>query len=167
MTAIQCVWTGEVFRPLNARQVRDAAAQHGQGEIVALDVVKGRSKTSHDHFFAVITEAHRSLPDGLAERFPTPDSLRHYALCQSGHCDVKHYACASNAEAIRWLPRIQALSPAGSQVAVVGGHVVIREPHSQSMKAMGGKVFQESKSDVLEVIATLLETTSEVLARAA
>lgn len=167
MTAIQCVWTGEVFRPLNARQVREADAQHGQGEIVVLDVVKGRSKTSHDHFFAVVAEAHGTLPDHLAERFPTPDSLRHFALCQTGRCDVKHYACASNAEARRWLPRIQAISAAGSQVAVVAGHVVIKEPHSQSMKAMGGKVFQESKSDCLAVIASLLDTTADQLARAA
>ena len=167
MAAVQCVWTGEVFRPIDSRRVREAAEQYERGQVVVLDVVKGRSRASHDHFFAVIAEAHGTLPEHLSERFPTPDALRHFALCQRGHCDVKHYACASNAEALRWLPRIQAISPAGSQVSVVAGHVVVKEPHSQSMKAMGGQVFQESKSDVLEVIAGLLDVEPDQLARAA
>lgn len=167
MTPVQCIWTGEVYRPTSARMVRLADEQHGRGEVVDLEVIKPRSKASHDHFFAVVQEAWETLPDQLSPRFPTAESLRHWALCEAGFCDVKHYGCASRAEAVRWLPRVQAMSPAGSQIVVSGSSIVVREPQSQSMKAMGAKVFQESKSKCLEVIAGLLDTTPDQLARAA
>ena len=163
MTAIQCVWTGEVYRPLNARQVREANAQHGEGEVVVLDVVKGRSKTSHDHYFAVIEDAWQTLPESET-RFPTAETLRSWALCKAGYCDVETFVASSRAEALR----LAAFVRKGNVWVTIDGPTVARlTPHSQSMKAMGGKVFQESKTACLEVIAGLLDTTADQLARAA
>ena len=162
---VECVWTGEVFQPTNPRQYREAASRFGVGEVMPLDVWHPRSKASHDHFFVLVGEAHGTLPDHLSARFPTPDSLRHYALCETGYCDVIHHACASHAEALRWLPRVQSMAKDGSQIAVVGSSVVVRSPHSQSMKAMGGRLFQKSKADCLDVIAGLIEVEPATLQR--
>jgi hypothetical protein len=165
---IECVWSEarQAFEPTTAYQRRAASERFGDGEVVPLDVVHPRSKASHDQFFALVAEAHGTLPDHLSARLPTPDSLRHYALCEAGYCDIVHHACASHAEALRWLPRVQAMAKDGSQIAVVGSSVVVRSPHSQSMKAMGGKVFQESKSRCLEVIADLLDVPVAALGMA-
>lgn len=164
---VECIWTGEVFKPANPGQHRAASARFGEGEVVPLDVAHGRSKVSHDHYFAVVTEAHGTLPESLAERFPTPDSLRHYALCKAGYCDVETFVGSSRAEALRLAAFCRAGAKDGVQVVVNGASITRLTPHSQSLKAMGGKVFQESKSAVLETIAGLLETTPDRLAVAA
>lgn len=164
---IPYVWTGDSFRPETRRALVEARSRYGEGEVVPLDLVNPRSKASHDHFFAVVDDAWSTLPERLSARFPTPDSLRHYALCERGHCEVIHHACASHAEALRWLPRVQAMERDGAQIAVVGSSVAVRRPLSQSMKAMGGKVFQQSKADCLDVIADLLDVTPQALGVAA
>jgi hypothetical protein len=164
---VSCIWTGQHFAPETPAQHRAASARFGVGEVVPLDVAHPRSKVSHDHFFAVVTEAHGTLPESLAERFPTPDSLRHYALCKAGYCDVETFVGSSMAEAVRIAAFMRAGVRDGVQVVVSGRSVTRLTPHSQSLRAMGGKVFQESKSAVLEVIADLLETTPDRLAVAA
>lgn len=167
MAPIPCIWKGEAFHPASMAGLREAASRFGEGEIVPLDVAHARSKVSHDHFFAVVAEAHGTLPENLAERFPTPDSLRHYALCKAGHCDVETFVGSSMAEAVRIAAFMRAGVRDGVQVVVSGRSVTRLTPHSQSLRAMGGRVFQESKSAVLEVIADLLETTPDRLAVAA
>lgn len=164
---VECIWTGEAFKPSTPYQVRKAAERFGVGEVAPLDVVNPRSKVSHDHFFAVVSDAHGTLPEALSERFPTADSLRHYALCKAGYCDVETFVGSSRAEALRLAAFIGAGARDGVQVVVNGATVTRLTPHSQSMKAMDAKVFQESKAAVLEVIAGLLETTPDKLAAAA
>ena len=163
---IQCVWTGEAFKPLNGRFHREAASRYGDGEVVTLDDAKGRSRTSHDHYFAIIAEAWGSLSDEAAQRFPTPEHLRKYALIKAGYADSQTFAASSRAEALK----IAAFIAPIDDFAIVttdAASVTRWTAKSQSMKAMGGKVFQESKSAVLEVIAGLLETSVEVLRSAA
>lgn len=164
---LQCVWTGEAFRPANRRTVQEASDRYGAGEIVWIDPERPRSKVSHDHFFALIGEAWESLPEHLAARFPTPEGLRHYALCKAGHCDVETLVASSKAEALRLAAFVRAGSKDGVQVVVNGSTVTRLTPHSQSMKAMGAKVFQESKVAVLEIVADLLGVAPEELRRAA
>ena len=164
---IRCVWKGKAFHPYDARTFRDVAARYGEGEVVVLDDAKPRSKVSHDHFFALVAEAHETLPEHLAARFPTPDSLRHYALCKARYCDVDTFVASSKAEAMRLVSFVRTGAQAGVQVVCDGPTVTRLTPHSQSLKAMGGKVFQESKSACLEVIADMLETTVAAMAVAA
>jgi hypothetical protein len=161
------VWTGVGFTPETPRILREACSRYGVGEVVPLDVAHQRSKASHDHFFAVVAEAHGTLPEQLGERFPTPDSLRHYALCKAGFCDVETFSASSRAEALRLAGFIRAGVRDGVQVVVSGATVTRLTPHSQSLKAMGKAVFQDSKTRCLELIAGLLETTPEALGRAA
>lgn len=164
---IQCIFKQGAFHPYDARTMRDVGKRYAEMEVVILDDAKGRSKTSHDHFFATVVEAWHTLPEHLADRFPTSESLRHYALCKSGFCDVETFTASSRAEALRLCDFIRAGRRDGVQVVVNGASVTRLTPHSQSMRAMGGRVFQESKAAVLDVIAGLLETTADRLAVAA
>lgn len=163
MTPVQCIWTGEEYRPTSARMARVADDQHGRGEVVMLEVVKPRSMASHDHFFAVVQEAWETLPESET-RFPTAEALRSWALCKAGYCDVETFVASSKKQALE----LAAFVRKGNVWVTIDGPRVIRlTPQSQSMKAMGAKVFQESKSKCLEVIAGLLDTTPDQLARAA
>ena len=164
---LQCVWTGEAFKPANRQAMTEAGDRYGAGEVVLIDPERPRSKVTHDHFFAVVTEAHATLPEAMSDRFPTPDSLRHYALCRAGHCDVDTFVASSKAEALRLAGFCRAGAKDGVQVVVNGASITRLTPHSQSQRAMGAKTFQESKAAVLSVIADLLETTPNKMAVAA
>lgn len=164
---ISCIWTGEAFKPSNRRAHQDAEQRFGAGEVVWFDPERPRSKVSHDHFFAVVGDAWGNLPERLAARFPTSDSLRHYALCKGGFCDVETFVGSSRAEALRIAAFIRSGAKDGVQVVVDGATVTRLTPHSQSLKAMGAKTFQESKARVLEIIADLLEVSASDLSVAA
>lgn len=161
---IRCIWRAGAFYPYDASTFRDVNARYAEREIVMLDDAKGRSRNSHDHFFAVVGEAWGTLPEHMRDRLPTPDSLRHYALCKSGYCDVETFVASSKAEALR----IAGFVRKGEVIVTIDGPTVTRlTPHSQSQKAMGARVFQESKAACLDVIAGLLETTPDKLSVAA
>lgn len=165
MTApIQCVWTGEAFKPTTDRFRRAADDRFGVGEVVVLDQVQARSQASHNHYFSCIHEAWASLPEDMAARFPTEDSLRAYALCKAGFCDVETFVASSKAEA----QRLAAFVNKGQVLVTVSGPTVTRlTPHSQSMRAMGAKAFHDSKAAVLDVIADLIGVSPEDLRSAA
>lgn len=164
---LQCVWTGEAFKPANRRAHQEASERYGAGEVVWFDPERPRSKVSHDHFFAVVGEAWENLPERLASQFLTVDSLRSYALCKAGHCDVETFVANSRTEALRMAAFIQSGARPGVQVVVDGNSITRLTPHSQSLRAMGSARFQQSKADVLRVIADLLEVTPEALGQAA
>lgn len=163
MSPIECIWTGDVFRPNGPRHLRAATSRFGDGEVVPLDVAHPRSMKSHDHFFSVVQDAWDTLPESET-RFPTAEALRSWALCKAGYCDVETFVASSKAEALKLASFVR---KGNVWVTVNGPQVTRLTPHSQSMKAMGGKVFQESKTKCLEVIAGLLDTSPDQLARAA
>lgn len=161
---IQCVWTGEAFKPTSDRFRRAADERFGAGEVVTLDQVQARIQNTHNHYFAVLHEAWASLPEDLSARFPTEESLRSYALCKAGYCDVETFVASSKAEA----QRLAAFVNKGNVLVTVMGATVTRlTPHSQSMRAMGAKSFNESKAAVLDVIADLIGVQPEDLRSAA
>lgn len=163
---ITYVWTEKGFAPSNARFMAMARERYGLGEIVTLDEVKSRSGRSHDHYFAAVHEARQNLPEAAAERFPTDEHLRKYALIKAGYADSRSVVTASRAEALRVAAFIGGMDPF-ALVSTEGATVTHWTAKSQSMKAMGGKVFQESKAAVLEVLASLLGVTTDDLERAA
>ena len=75
-------------------------AIYGQGEIITVEEVQERSAKSHAHYFAVITEAWRSLPEAIADDFPSAEHLRKRALIDAGYCTETRMAFKTNAEAI-------------------------------------------------------------------
>lgn len=139
---------------------------YGIGEIVTVEEVQERSQKSHAHYFAVITEAWRSLPEALADEFPSAEHLRKRALIDAGYCAETRMAFRTNAEAIAAAAFIGTLD-GYAHCAVVDRVVVVRRAESQSMKAMKKERFQKSKDDALAVIATLLHTEPDQIEEAA
>lgn len=143
------------------------ARQHfGGGEVVPMAPYEERSIRSHNHFFACVAEAWKNLPEELATRHPTPDALRKFALIQTGYFDATVYPCQFKTEA----RRLQAALEGGDDFAVilVDGKTVTRlTAKSQSMRAMGARTFQQSKTDVLEYVATLIGVQAQQLSTAA
>jgi hypothetical protein len=162
---IPCAYIDGAFRPLQ-RFEKIAAAAYGEGEIVKLAPVEGRSKKSHDHFFVVVNEAWLNLPESVASRWPTDDHLRKWALIKAGYRDERSIVCASKAEAVRVKAFIRPMDEYGVVLAQ-GAVVTVYTAKSQSLKAMGAKVFQESKTAVLGVLADLLGVEPATLARQA
>lgn len=142
------------------------AKLYGQGEIVTVEEVQERSLKSHAHYFAVINEAWRTLPEAMADDFPSAEHLRKWALIKAGYCTETKMVLRTNAEAIAVAAFIGQLD--GFAVCQVVDRVVtVWRAESQSMKAMKKERFQRSKDDVLAVIATLLHTEPNKIEEAA
>ena len=145
-------WDGDSMVPLNAKR---ADAFYTVGERYIMAPVSQRSDATHKHEFAWLREAWMSLPDDLAERFPTAEHLRKWALIRAGYSDSHTITCASKAEAIRIAAFIRPIDEFA--VVTTNGPTVTRyTAKSQSRRAMGAKEFQDSKTKIMEVIARLI-----------
>lgn len=164
MTApITFTWDGESMVPL-ARSQQLCDKQFVVGEAYPLIVHEARSTNSHNHYFASLTEAWHQLPEDAAERFPTVDHLRKYALIKAGYRDERSIACSSKAEAQRMAAFIKPLDEF-SIVVPTDALVTVYTAKSQSMRAMGKKDFQESKDKVLDIAWGLCGITPQQAAR--
>lgn len=161
---IPCVWTGQHFEPVSGH-ARRAAELFGPGEVVTLQPVEDRSAASHRHYFASINEAWQNLPEHLAAQYPSPEHLRKRALIQAGYADSQAFVAASRAEAVRLAAFLAPVDPF-SLVTLEGAVVTRWTAQSQSQRAMGKKVFQESKDAVLGVLADMIGVSVPVLQQA-
>lgn len=140
------------MQPLNPRAADRA---YVIGEVYRLVPHEERSARSHNHYFASLHEAWTNLPEEAAERFPSVDHLRKWALIKAGFRDERSIACSSKAEA----QRIAAFVKPMDEFAVVvvrEAVVVVLTAKSQSVKAMGKQDFQASKDAVLEIVSELI-----------
>lgn len=154
-------WTGESWEPLPGFR-RRADAEFIVGEVVRLEVSESRSEKSHNHYFAAISEAWRSIPEDLVDQFPSPEHLRKRALIATGYRDQTSIVASTKAEARRLATFVRPIDE--FSVVSVNECVVVRMvAKSQSLKAMGAKEFQASKTAVLDWISDLLGTTREAL----
>jgi hypothetical protein len=152
---------GGVFRCLHPnRVVLDIGEVHGW------QMAENRSKASHDHFFAVVNEAWKSLPEDLCDDFPSPEHLRKWALIKAGFCTATKVVCANNDEAIKLVGKAKAMDRY-SLVDVAGSTVTIWTADSQRRDAMGRSVFQEAKEKAIDAISALLGTDAATLKAAA
>lgn len=136
------------------------------GETYRLVEHQERSTASHAHYFAAINEAWQSLPDNLLPDYPNPEALRKKMLVRAGYADERSIVCASKAEAQRVAAFVK---PLDDYAVVLVREAVVRvfTAQSQSYKAMGKKVFAESKEAVLRAIDELLGVDAGQTARAA
>lgn len=157
-------WTDDgVMKPLNPKR---ADAFYTVGERYIMAPISQRSEASHRQEFAWLQEAWMSLPDHLAEQFPTAEHLRKWALIRSGYCDSHTITCASRAEALRVAAFIRPIDEFA--VVVTNSATVTRyTAKSQSRRAMGAKEFQESKNALIEVVAGMLGVSPEDVLQAA
>lgn len=154
-------WDGEVMRPLP--RFASLADQHFViGESYLFEEMNERSQVSHRHYFAAIRECWASLPERMGDRFPHPETLRKYALIKAGYRDERSIVASSKAEARRLAAFIKPMDEYAI-VWVSEAVVTVYMAKSQSMKAMGKKVFQESKDAVLAVLAGMLDVEPEAL----
>lgn len=125
------------------------------GEVLTWQQAEVRSQVSHNHFFAAVHEAWLNLPEAISTEFPSSEHLRKYCLIKAGFCTVTKIVCATNHEAVKL---ISSFSEADSfAVCEISGPIAtIYRAHSQSMKAMGQKKFQESKTAVLEILSAMI-----------
>lgn len=154
-------WDGEALRPLTNRPL-----PLEPGETYLLEAIEERSRASHAHYFARITDLWESLPEHLASEpwATTPEFLRHYALIHEGFAHCQAYPCASAAEARRWLsilprPRGEDGQPVFSIRKIEGSTLYEFTPETQKMRGNGGMGkarFQESKDKVLGFLEHLV-----------
>lgn len=150
-----------LFRCLHPKRVKLDV-----GEVHGWQMAEHRSKASHDHFFAIINEAWRNLPEDMADDFPSPEHLRKWALIKSGFCSETRIACANNNEAMTLATKAKAMDKY-SIVAIDGKAVTIWTADSQRRDAMGRQAFQEAKERALHIISNLLGTDITILKEAA
>jgi len=146
------MWRDGVFVPEN-RIAAYCDEVFGEGEVVSFERHEERSTASHNHYFACIQEAWNNLPEA-DERFPTPESLRHWALIRSGHCTENSIVCDTAAQA----QLIASFMGNAEGTIIVVRDTVVKKytAKSQSNKAMNKDEFQRSKVDVLDTIAELI-----------
>jgi hypothetical protein len=161
---IACAWDGEAFVPL-PRFAKLADKHYVIGETYPMVQHEARSRVSHNHYFASLSEAWDNLPEDIADRYPSVDHLRKYALVRCGYADERSIVCASKSEAQRVAAFVK---PMDEFAVVVVSEAVVKvyTAQSQSMKAMGAKVFQESKTKVLDFVAGLVGVTPAELGNA-
>ena len=85
---LRFAWDGEAFYP---KVPKLADKYFTVGEDYSLVPHEDRSAASHRHYFASINEAHGNLPEILAERLPTPEHLRKYALIKCGFANRRDF----------------------------------------------------------------------------
>ena len=150
-----------LFRCLHPKRVKlDVGAVHGW------QMAEHRSKASHDHFFAIINEAWKNLPEDMGDDFPSPEHLRKWALIKAGFCSETRIACANNSEAMTLATKAKAMDKY-SIVAIDGKAVTIWTADSQRRDAMGRQAFQEAKERALHIISNLIGTDVTILQEAA
>lgn len=144
---------------------RNADKAYCVGEVYRLVPHEERSVSSHRHEFAWLREAWKTLPENLAEIYPSPEHLRKRALIDAGYYHENAIDAGSNAAALRVAAYLKAADDF-KLVIVRGPIVLIREAKSQSMRAMGKKDFQESKTAIMELISGMIGVSSEQLQKA-
>lgn len=124
-----------------------------------------RSTASHNHEFAWLTEAWNSLPDELLAQYPSSEHLRKFGLIKKGHCTMKQHVCMSEAEAERTEVAIKDEADKYALIIRRRNVVTVYRAVSQSRRAMGAKMFQQSKSDLMDFVGDLLGVDPETLGK--
>lgn len=156
-------WDGDAMKPLG-RFKRTCDKEFVVGQLYPLVIAEARSANSHRHYFASLHEAWLNLPEDMAERFPTDEHLRKYALVKAGYADERSIVCGSKAEAQRIAAFVKPMD-SFALIVVREATVKVFTPQSQSTKAMGAKIFQASKEAVLAIVAELVGVTPQAIER--
>lgn len=161
---LRCMWTGNSLVP-DKRTLAHCIKEFGDGEIVTLERNEERSEASHRHTFAWLHQAYLNLPEHLARKHPSEEALRKWALIETGYCheDISVWDSAKDAMTAGLMMR----KLDTYCVVVVSGRTVRRyTAMSQSVRSMGKKTFQESKTAIMDLISSLIGVSPEELRKA-
>lgn len=153
-------WQGDCFTPLK-RFEKTCDERFVIGEHYTLEEVQERDMIKHRRQFAFVREGWANLPECYANEpwAQSSEHLRKYALIRNGYCHTETFTCSSNAEAMRWAPRLRA----DNEYAIVSvkGTLIYRfTAESQSKRAMGAERFYESRKAVMAFVDSLLGVES-------
>jgi hypothetical protein len=164
MTPLSYRWSGDSFQ-ITPRHAKAADEQFVIGQAYCLEVVEERSSKSHAHFFAAVNAAWLSLPEGIADQWPTSTHLRKWCLIKAGFHNHRSIVAKSRAEALRLAAFIK---PMDDYAVVVTTDCVINvyTAKSQKHRAMNKQEFAASKEAVLAILADLIAVNPAALERA-
>ena len=161
-TVLPLMYEGNgVFRCIRPKQVTVPV-----GSVSGWQMAENRSSESHRHFFAVVNEAWKNLPEDMADDFPSPEHLRKWSLIKAGFCSETRIVCANNSEAMTLATKAKSLDKY-SLVAIDEKTVTIWTADSQRRDAMGRQAFQEAKERALHIISNLLGVDFTILLKEA
>lgn len=150
---LRYVGDGEFQAPKAFAKQCDAALVIGEQQ--RWELVNERSAASHKFYFATIAEAWGNLPENLVAELPSPEHMRKHCLCRAGYCDVTKLVCGDNDDALRAALLMKQMDTYA--ICEVSGRVVtVYRAKSQSVRAMGKKDFEASKTAVLSEIGKLI-----------
>lgn len=169
---IRCRWQGAVLIPVGHYALKAAGEMMAEGDTVLVTIDHPRSMNSHRHQWAEIKGAWHHLPEAVQMQpwAATPETLRKHALIVTGYRNVETVDAGTKAAAERVAALLSRHATAAHGYAITqarGPVVTCWTPKSQSVRAMGGTEFQESKTAVLNWIADQIGTTADELVRAA
>lgn len=154
-------WDGEHMVPASRLAARLCDERFVVGERYPLEEVHARSNATHAHYFAVLKDLWLSLPEYMAEQFPSVEKLRKTALIRSGYHTKVQHVCKTAAEAERLASMIRPYDE--YQIVLVEGVVVtVFHAMSQDHHSMDKTTFQASKEAVLNWCADLVGVTPQV-----
>lgn len=146
-----CRWNDdEVFEPV--RQVRKRLASImvvGQEYVVEAVEHHPRDMVMHRGYFAELKELWLTLPEEIADAFPSPDHLRKHLLIKTGYHTLTSFVADTEAKATE----IAAFTESIDEFAVVtidGCVVNVYRARSQSVPEMSHPEFRESRHKVLD-----------------
>lgn len=151
---IFCTWEGDSFKPF-PRFAKLCDKEFVVGENYKIEVIEERSMKSHRHYFAQLNQLWMSMPEDIAEQFPTVEHMRKRALIDAGFYNEEIIDCGSNRVAINVAASIRKHDDF-ALIIVRDQYVVERRAKSQSQKAMGKQAFQDSKDKVIGVLSDLV-----------
>jgi len=164
MRPVVFAWDGDNMVPL-PRFKKLCDKQFVVGEEYPLEQVENRSMVSHNHFFASVHEAWMNIPESLAPRYPTSEHLRKWCLCQVGCCDEANYVLDTPKDAKSMAAAIRRADEFA--VIVVKGNIVrVYTAKSQAMHSMRKGEFQEAKTAVLDLLASMVNIKRSELEKA-
>lgn len=155
------IWNSREMVPLDRFRAL-ANRQFRAGQEYALVPHQGRSEKAHGLYFKCVEVTWQNLPHGVAERYPTSEHLRKWALIQEGYADEHTMVCDSEEKAREVAGLARSLD--GYAVIRVSGNIVtVWTAQSQDKHHMGHEVFQKSMDSVLSRLADMLGITVKEL----
>lgn len=149
-------WDGNAMVPHRTFD-KLCAHQFIPGENYRLVQHEDRSDASHRQFFASLHDKWMTLPETLQDEYPSEESLRHKALIRCGYCTEKDFILPSETAALTFAAALIEDDAECYLIIECRGRVVRKyKAASQAYRAMGKKVFQKSKQDVLDFVDRLL-----------
>ncbi len=162
---IHMQWMGDSFVPAGKYWAKKADEIFVVGEVYPIEVREDRSQKSQAHYFSSVKSAWDNLPEEVADRFPTPEHLRKWALIRAGYRDERSLVCSSKAEALRLASFLRPMDDF-AVVVVREAVVMVFTAKSQSYRSMNREEFQKSKVAVLDILAQAIGTTTKQLTHA-